>query len=215
MKYNFIKSPRFGFSQVLLPLVLLVAGCSYDNYSTVNSDPLAKSSTIKLKLRAEQVDGEAGAQIGAYMDHQLAEYSKLDDATGKREAQGIHLTIDSKLFFDASSHTLKEEGKATCQDLHSVFKGSPDSEMLVEVHTDDIGSRYYNQGLSERRANSISEYLNSLGASSQNISFKSYGEDQPKADSSFGPGRDSNRRIEIAIYAGNRLKELAQSGKAL
>ena len=215
MKYDFIKSAQISFCGGLFILILLVPGCSFLNYSTVGSDHLAKSNTIEQKLQNEQIEGEAGEQIGVYMDQQFAEYNKLDNVTAKREAQGVHLTINSRLFFDPSSHTLKEEGKSTCKEVQDVFKASPDSRMLVEVHTDDIGSRYYNQGLTERRATSISEYLKSIGAATENISFKSYGEDQPKADSSFKPGRESNRRIEIAIYAGSQLKELAQSGKAL
>ena len=146
MKYNFIKSAQFSFFGALFTAILLIPACSYENYSTVGSDHLAKTSTIKQKLRGEQIEGEAGTQIGVYMDQQLAEYSTVANVIAEREAQGIHLTINSRVFFDASSHTLKEEGKSTCKSLHNRFKESPDCQMLIEVHTDDIGTRYYNQG---------------------------------------------------------------------
>ena len=213
--YTRLKKSKLTYFLGLTGLLLLSSNCSYKTYTTAGSTEITKTSTVIQKLKSEQVDGEAGVQIGNYMDQQLAGYSTIENVVINRESQGLHMIINSRSFFDASSHTLKDDGKSTCRELHAIFKKSPNTKMLLEVHTDDIGSRYYNQGLSERRTNSIAEYLSSIGASTENITFKSYGEDQPLTDPSFSYGRDSNRRIEIAIYAGSQLKELAQSGKTL
>ena len=73
------------------------------------------------------------------------------------------------------------------------------SNLKVEIagHTDSAGSTAYNQGLSERRAQTVADYLIANGANADNISVNGYGEAEPVADNSSEDGRAANRRVEL------------------
>jgi OOP family OmpA-OmpF porin len=73
--------------------------------------------------------------------------------------------------------------------------------VVVEVagHTDSTGSETYNQGLSERRANSVKDYLTSQGVTATRLSAKGYGEAQPVASNDTKEGRAENRRVELIV----------------
>ena len=69
----------------------------------------------------------------------------------------------------------------------------------IEGHTDAVGSDSYNQALSEKRANSVRDYLISQGISSSRLETRGYGESQPVADNDSAIGRAKNRRVEIKV----------------
>ena len=73
--------------------------------------------------------------------------------------------------------------------------------MVVEVagHTDSTGAEEYNQGLSERRANSVKDYLVSKGVQAQRLQAKGYGESMPVASNDTKEGRAENRRVELIV----------------
>ena len=98
--------------------------------------------------------------------------------------------------FDFDSAELKPGMEAALTDLADKIKASAGHETLTIVgHTDSIGSEEYNQGLSERRAQSAAAFLESLGIDS--ISTSGMGETQPVADNGTKEGRAMNRRIEV------------------
>ena len=74
-------------------------------------------------------------------------------------------------------------------------------QTVVEVagHTDSTGSDAYNQGLSERRANSVSAYLSAQGVIPQRLITLGMGEKRPIADNASTSGRQANRRVEITM----------------
>lgn len=98
--------------------------------------------------------------------------------------------------FDFDSAVLKPAMEAALTDLADQIKASAGHETLTIVgHTDSIGSEEYNQGLSERRAQSAAAFLEGLGIDS--ISTSGMGETQPVADNGTKEGRAMNRRIEV------------------
>ncbi|MCM0756575.1 OmpA family protein [Desulfovibrio aminophilus] len=78
-----------------------------------------------------------------------------------------------------------------------LLKQRPELEIVVEGHTDSIGTEVYNQGLSERRAKSVADWLVKNGIDSQRIESVGYGKMKPKYDNSTAEGRALNRRVEI------------------
>lgn len=74
-------------------------------------------------------------------------------------------------------------------------------DLVVEVagHTDSAGSAEYNEGLSERRANTVRDYLVSRGVNPGNLTAKGHGEAEPVADNATAEGRARNRRVELRI----------------
>ncbi len=161
------------------------------------------------------IGGVTGAAIGRYMDKQERELEEEigDKGKVKRVGEGIQVTFDSGILFDFNSADLDRESRSTIQEMASVLNDYPNTEILVEGHTDDVGSDKYNMQLSRERANSVEEYLESLGVSSSRLVTKGYGEDQPIASNETVTGRQENRRVEFAIYASDELKEDAKDGE--
>lgn len=159
------------------------------------------------------IGGVAGASIGAYMDKQANEMREdLEGAHIERVGEGIKITFDSGILFDLNKSDLKPVAQQNIRELSETLKKYEDTNILIEGHTDNTGAEDYNQTLSEKRAQSVSDYLNTLGIANARITTTGYGELQPIADNSTAQGRDQNRRVEVAIYANKKLQKAAQRG---
>ena len=71
--------------------------------------------------------------------------------------------------------------------------------LIVEGHTDSRGSESYNQGLSQRRADAVRDYLVKRGYPADRIQSRGKGEGSPIANNASPEGRANNRRVEIII----------------
>ena len=91
--------------------------------------------------------------------------------------------------------------------LAVILNKYPDTNILVEGHTDSSGSEEYNQALSERRAKSVADYAVGQGVSSDRFEIVGYGESQPATTNQTKEGMAQNRRVEIAIFANDKLKK--------
>lgn len=159
------------------------------------------------------IGGVAGAAIGKYMDKQAAELDKdLKNAKVERVGEGIKITFDSGILFDFNSDKLSDASKQNIQNMAEVVKKYPDTNILIDGYTDNVGSDDYNQKLSERRAKSVSKYLSSLNVPSGRLGTRGFGETQPVASNDSDPGRQQNRRVEVAIWANDKLKKDAETG---
>ena len=168
-------------------------------------------NTILGALIGAVVGGAAGAYIGNYMDKQ-AEEMKQDIAGAKieRVGEGIKITFDSGLLFDIGKATLKEASKENLTNLATILKKYPDTDILLEGHTDSDGSEEYNLQLSRSRANSVANYLQSLDVNATRFTIMGYGESQPIASNETVEGKQMNRRVEVAIFANDKLKKVAE-----
>ena len=160
------------------------------------------------------VGGAAGALIGRQMDKQAEELEEdLEGAEVTRVGEGIKVTFDSGLLFDFDSYDLRANTKEDLENMASTLKKYDDTNILIEGHTDAQGSEEYNQELSENRAEQVSQYLLGLGVDPGRINTVGYGEDQPIASNETASGRQENRRVEVAIYANDDMKEAAEDGR--
>lgn len=160
------------------------------------------------------VGGSAGAIIGRQMDKQAEELKRdLKGATVQRVGEGILITFNSGLQFDFNSASLTLETKSNLKTLSSTLKKYEDTDIVVEGHTDNIGERDYNQDLSKRRAYSVEDYLVTQGVGKKRFTVNGYGEDQPLNGNDTEAERQNNRRVEVAIYANNKMKKLAKKGE--
>ena len=96
--------------------------------------------------------------------------------------------------------------------LAETLKKYSDTEVLIEGHADNTGSDQHNLKLSERRAKTVAKLLQSKGIKGSRVTEKGYGESQPLADNSNVSGRQQNRRVEVAIYANDKLRKAAERG---
>jgi outer membrane protein OmpA-like peptidoglycan-associated protein len=157
------------------------------------------------------IGGVAGGIIGDYMDKQAAEMERdLEGAKIERIGEGIKVTFESGILFDFDSSALRPEARENLTKLATILQKYEDTEILVEGHTDATGSDDYNQSLSERRASSVSGFLGGLGVQKIRMTNVGYGETQPVATNDTDEGRQANRRVEVAIWANEELKESAR-----
>ena len=171
-------------------------------------------NTVTGAIIGAAVGGAAGAAIGNYMDRQAEELrEELKNAKVERVGEGIKITFDSGILFDYDSSELRAASKENIQSLNDVLKDYEDTEILFAGHTDNRGTEEYNQDLSERRAKSVALYTAQQGIDAERMVIQGYGESDPVADNSTEAGRQDNRRVEIAIYANDELKEKAEDGE--
>lgn len=157
------------------------------------------------------VGGAAGAHIGHYMDEQAAEMEKeLEGARIERVGEGIIVTFDSGLLFAVNEATLQPEARANLDKLAGILKKYDDTDVMIGGHTDATGSESYNQTLSVRRAETVTNTLTSLDIDASRLQTKGFGETQPIATNDTEEGRALNRRVELAIYANEDLKKAAE-----
>lgn len=160
------------------------------------------------------VGGTAGALIGSHMDKQAEEMERdIENAKIERIGEGIKITFDSGILFETNSTTLQSQAKTNIANLAVILNKYPDTNILVTGHTDYVGTDEYNQSLSERRAESVSDYTMGQGVSSSRFSVIGLGETEPIATNETVEGKQLNRRVEIAIFANEDLKAAAERGE--
>jgi outer membrane protein OmpA-like peptidoglycan-associated protein len=156
-----------------------------------------KSTVIGAGIGAA-VGGLAGWQIGEYMDRQEAElqqaFANSEAAAISREQDVLTATFKGDVFFDFDSAVLKPGAYSEIDRTAGVLNRYPQTNILVEGHTDSKGSEAYNQQLSERRAQAVRDALVNRGVDSRRLRVIGYGESQPiSSDDAV------NRRVELRI----------------
>ena len=160
------------------------------------------------------IGGVGGAAIGHYMDRQAEELQRdLKDAKVERVGEGIKITFNSGILFDVNSDRLRPASQTNLKNLAKVLNKYSDTEIMVQGHTDSTGKDDYNLSLSERRAGSVGGELVGSGVKRGRIAESGMGEKSPVADNGTAAGRQANRRVEVAIWANDKLKKAAEDGK--
>lgn len=109
------------------------------------------------------------------------------------------VVLNADTFFDFDKATLKPEGRQILDQVAAQADTISLETLIATGHTDSIGTEQYNQGLSERRANTVKNYLISKGIAADRIYAEGKGETSPVASNKTREGRAQNRRVEIEI----------------
>jgi outer membrane protein OmpA-like peptidoglycan-associated protein len=149
----------------------------------------------------------AGGAVGRYMDDQkrdleknLASEIKLGQArVEKLPNDVVRITMTSQTAFETNSAGIKPGFNSTMDKLADVVVRYGKTTLTVVGHTDDVGSNAYNQSLSERRALSVAQYLESKRVDSMRLATAGKGETQPRSTNNTEAGRQENRRVEIYV----------------
>jgi outer membrane protein OmpA-like peptidoglycan-associated protein len=174
----------------------------------------AAGNTAMGAILGAVVGGAAGYGIGRYMDKQAEELRKdLEGAEITRVGEGIKITFRDGIQFALNSADLTESDKTNLNDLAQTLNKYDDTNILIEGHTDATGTHEYNMSLSEKRAEAVADYLEGLNVATKRITTEGYGPDQPVADNTSDYGRQQNRRVEVAIFANDKLKKKAEKGE--
>jgi outer membrane protein OmpA-like peptidoglycan-associated protein len=171
----------------------------------------AAGSTLLGAILGAAVGGAAGAFIGNYMDKQAAEMQRdLEGAEVQRIGEGIKITFDSGILFDIDKSDLRPVSQTNLAELAKILNKYPDTNILIEGHTDNTGSDDHNMTLSKDRAQAVASYMATLEVKSARFSTAGYGETQPIVMNDTPEGRQKNRRVDIAVIANDKLKKAAQ-----
>ncbi|MDR6929016.1 OmpA family protein [Pseudomonas sp. BE134] len=115
------------------------------------------------------------------------------------QAEVITLSDAGDVLFATNQSDLTPAAKSQLDALMTRLQGADVSSIKVVGHTDNVGTDAYNQTLSERRANSVADYLLSQGVAPNKVSSEGKGESEPVAENDTEEGRAKNRRVDLNI----------------
>jgi outer membrane protein OmpA-like peptidoglycan-associated protein len=148
--------------------------------------------------------GAIGAGIGAYMDVQEAELRQSLQGTGvqvQRNGDQLNLVMPGNVTFNTNEFALRNEFMPVLDSVAQVLYKFKDTRMTVTGHTDSTGSKETNYSLSNRRAQSVANYLATRGIEQGRLISQGMGPDQAIASNDNEAGRAQNRRVELQIVA--------------
>ena len=174
------------------------------------------------------VGAGTGAIIGKHMDNVKAkaaaelENAKVEEVVDANGLKAVKVTFDSGLLFSTGSSTLAAKSKDDLNDFANLLKKEADISVDIQGYTDNQGwknstaeqSAQKNLDLSNQRAQSVKSYLTSQGVKSgQFARVTGFGEQNPVASNATAAGQQQNRRVEVYLYASERMIEKANNGE--
>ena len=157
------------------------------------------------------VGATTGAIIGKKMDKAKKEAEAVKNAqvetiTDANGLEAVKVTFDSGILFATNKADLNATSKASLTQFAEVLKENRDMDIAIIGHTDNTGSDAVNNPLSKNRAQSVSKFLKSQGVASAQIkTIDGQGSTNPVADNSTAEGRKQNRRVEVYMYASEKM----------
>ncbi len=166
----------------------------------------SEAEARSLELEQARKEAEAKAQESEMARLQSEEAiakrkqleSELEELKAKQTERGIVLTLGD-ILFGTGKDVLMPGAVNTIDKLVKFLEKYQNRNVIIEGHTDSVGSETYNLGLSQRRADTVRAALISKGISENRITAKGYGESRPVASNTTAAGRQQNRRVEIVI----------------
>jgi outer membrane protein OmpA-like peptidoglycan-associated protein len=171
---------------------------------------LARSAAL-AQQQAAQADAERARQAAEQAERlrRQAEAEKAElrarllnqlNVTLQTRDTALGLTVNmSDVLFDTASYTLKPGAREKLAKISGIVLAYPGLNLQIEGHTDSVGGDEYNQGLSERRAGSVRDFLVQQGVPGSSITARGFGKTQPIASNDTPEGRQQNRRVEIVV----------------
>ena len=155
------------------------------------STPEKADDAVAVEDQGTSLDEAAEAQTYGTEEDDRSSMSSLDDPQS--------LLAVRIIYFEYDSSDIKFEDRATVEAHAAYLVANPNTNMTLEGHADERGSREYNLALGERRAQTVTRQMTLLGASPSQIRTVSYGEERPAIDNHDEYSWSQNRRVEI-IY---------------
>jgi len=217
---------RFGIYTIIAIFAIFSTGCATDEYG--NRRPMTeaekgaligaasgavigalakKDKRSKGALIGAVGGGLAGAAVGSYMDSQKRDLEKVlaPEVQGrainvaKVNQNNLLITMTSQTAFAFDSAEISTGFQSTMDKIANVLVRYGKTHLTVVGHTDNVGSQEYNQGLSERRSDAVTNYLRAQGVIPQRLVSLGRGETSPRASNATEEGRHLNRRVEIVV----------------
>lgn len=166
------------------------------------ADAEAAYLEAQRKKRAEQRSDERLAsrtdEVKQARKEKAELQQRIDEMQAKSTDRGIVLTLGDVLFTSGSA-SLQRAGYENLNKLAAFMAEYPERDAVIEGHTDSVGPSDYNEQLSQRRADSVKNYLARQGVAMKRLDTRGMGESSPVATNDTDAGREQNRRVEIII----------------
>lgn len=157
---------------------------------------LERSLQDDLRGELEQLRAEAKTRQDELYDALRQMEGKF--ASIRRDARGTIVSL-ADILFDFDKATLRRDVEFNLVKIATILNQFGEMGVLIEGHTDSVGTEEYNLGLSQRRAQAVYEFLISQGVDENRLSWEGYGESRPVADNDTDEGRQQNRRVDLVI----------------
>jgi outer membrane protein OmpA-like peptidoglycan-associated protein len=154
----------------------------------------------KLALQGQAMETQAQQLAAAEKRAAQAAADLAKFASVKQEPRGMVITLSGGVLFASAKAELLPAAQVKLNSVaEALTQQDPDSKMVVEGHTDSQGGVGYNQDLSQRRAQTVRDYLVSRGIASDRVTSQGFGSSRSVADNTSPEGRANNRRVEIVV----------------
>lgn len=167
---------------------------------------LAASNSTKGAVLGAAAGAFAGGAIGNQLDKQEAELRAQlasDGITVQNTGDRLIVSLPQDITFETDSYTVRPALQADLGRVADNLLQYPDSSVQIVGHTDSDGEAAYNVGLSQNRANSVADVLQSDGVTYDRLQITGRGEEQPVASNLTDEGKAQNRRVEIVVTPKN------------
>lgn len=153
-----------------------------------------------MEAQAAQVASEREARLAAEKRAAQATADLAKFASIKEESRGMVITLSGGVLFASAKSELLPAAQLKLNSVaDALMQQDPDSKMVVEGHTDSQGGDAYNQDLSQRRAQTVRDYLVGRGVAADRATAQGFGSSRSIADNKSAEGRANNRRVEIIV----------------
>ena len=159
----------------------------------------AQAESEKARLAAEESERQKQEAIRQKEEMRARLLRQLNQVLETRDTdRGLVVNMPDVLF-DSGQFTLKPAARERLARISGIVLAYPDLKLEIEGHTDSIGSDNFNQRLSEKRANSVRDYLVNANVPGDNVVSRGFGKTRPVADNKTAAGRKLNRRVEMIV----------------
>ena len=215
---NKIKRTRFMHLIGAAGLSLILAACASQPYQT-ERDKTKRGAVIGALagvavnvargardaddiLIGGAVGAGVGAGVGAYMDKQEEQIARIPGTSTERiDEETLLVRFESDILFEVDSAALSSSATSSLSEFSNTITEFDKTAVVIQGHTDSTGSDSYNQALSERRADSVFNFLARQGVDPARMRAVGYGESTPIASNETEAGRQQNRRVTVLLKA--------------
>jgi outer membrane protein OmpA-like peptidoglycan-associated protein len=155
-----------------------------------------KAAALDQAEQARQAAAKAETEKTDLRSQLLAQLNSILQT--RDSARGLIVNM-SDVLFDTGSYTLKPAAREKLAKISGILLGHPGLTLQIEGHTDSVGSDEFNQQLSERRADTVRDFLAEQGVPASAITARGFGKTQPVASNDTPDGRQLNRRVELVV----------------
>jgi outer membrane protein OmpA-like peptidoglycan-associated protein len=174
-----------------------------------NAEIAQQDRALQTKDQMLQMERDRAAEADKRAAQAAADLAAF--ASVKQETRGMVITLSGSILFASNHADLLPTAQMKLNEVAvALTKQDAESKIVVEGHTDSQGEPAYNQDLSQRRAQSVRDYLVSQGMAADRVTAQGFGLTRPIADNTSPEGRANNRRVEIVVQPGGATAASAQ-----